>query len=38
MNKFVNPEMEIIEINLNDVITTSDLDLNDWEAEEDRFQ
>lgn len=37
MEKFTNPTMEIIEIKSNDVIATSDLELNDRELEEDVF-
>lgn len=37
MKQFINPEFEIIEITANDVITTSDLDRNERELEEDVF-
>lgn len=37
MEKFVYPEMEIIEIKNNDVITTSNLEREPFELEEDQF-
>lgn len=39
MEKFVLPEIEILEVEENDILTSSleTLKLNKWEVEEDRF-
>ena len=39
MEKFVLPEIEILEVEENDILTSSveALKLNKWEVEEDRF-